>query len=29
LESSQSHLRTFRMPESSEVTLFIGNKSES
>ena len=29
LESSQPHLRTFRMPESSEVTFFIGNKSES
>jgi hypothetical protein len=27
LESSQSHLRTFRMPESSEVTLFIWNRS--
>lgn len=27
LESSQSHLRTFRLPESSEVTLFIWNRS--
>ena len=29
LEPSQSHLQTFRMPESSEVTPFMGNRSKS